>query len=72
MRSWDDIPEDQWISGTIDFRPGTDVWTIEFDWMGLNGQVYHHSPEPIDLEEFKYIYEELKALDYVFEIERTP
>jgi hypothetical protein len=69
VRSWDDIPEDQWIGGTIDFVPGEEFWTVEFDWMGLNGHIYHHPPEAITFDQFADIYEDLEALDIAFEVE---
>ena len=72
MKSWEDIPTDQWIDGTIQFWPGQENWAVEFDWMGLNGHIYHRSPDEITFGDFADLYDELHEQDYEFEIETTP
>ena len=73
MRHWDQIPPEQWVEGTILFRPGEEgIWTVEFDYIGLNGHHYHRSEDKMDFIDFVDLYDELGELDYEFDIEDTP
>jgi Protein of unknown function, DUF600 len=67
-RHWSEIDQDTWEDISI-YITEEGNFSVEFDYVGLNGVEYHYPREEIDFEEFLEIYDEAIELDQEIEVE---